>query len=66
MEERDAAGRGDLDDVGDTGITLEFGADPDLVNLAALGDQQFTNRLTALDLAPSEPLRRTGARARLT
>ena len=45
------------------GIAFELCTDPHLVHLAALGHQQLTYRLTALDLATSEALGPTGAAA---
>ncbi len=66
VQEWDSARCSDLDDVGDAGITFEFGADPHLVHLAALGNEQLTNCLAPFDLTPTEPLGRTGASTRLT
>ncbi len=59
VQQRHPARCGDLDDVADRWIAFELGADPHLVHLAPLGDQQLAHRLATLDLTPTEPLRPT-------
>ena len=55
-DERDPVRRGEGDDVLDRVVALEVGRDPDLVDLAALGDQQLAHGLAALDLLAAEVL----------
>ena len=60
VPQRNPPRRGDLHDVGDAGVALEFRADPDLVDLAPLGHEQFADGLATLDLLAAEALRSTG------
>ena len=58
MGDRHPVGRGEVDDVGDAVVAVgpQLGRQPDLVDLAALGDQQLAHGLAALDLLAAEPL----------
>ena len=59
--DRHAVGAGEGDDVGDAVVGLavvadELGRQPELVDLAAPGDQQLAHRLASLDLLAAEAL----------
>ena len=65
VRERDPIRRREGDDALDRVVALEVARDPDLVDLAALGDQQLPHGLATLDLLATQILDRILGRLRL-